>query len=80
MDKNTIRKGVKIVVGFSVGHVVKTLIENNLDPETRLQKAEVAVGSFVLGGIVADHAVSYVDEFITTLTEKKNPEDNPRIP
>lgn len=79
MDKITPRGVVKTVVAFSVGHVIKNLIQNNLEPENRLQRAEVAIGSFVLGGIVADQAVAYVDNFIDALNGKTTPEDTPPV-
>lgn len=54
-EKIAIAKGAaQFVVGFSTGSVIKAVINNNVRPETNLEKAETAVGSYVVGGMVAD--------------------------
>lgn len=58
------KKVVKYIVGISTGWTVGNIITNNTSPQKRRQKAEVFVGSTVIGAMVADQAEDYTDRKI----------------
>lgn len=64
INTNYVKKGVNLVVGFSVGAIVKRIIQNNADPEGKLQEAETFVACIALGGMVAKAATDYTDDKI----------------
>lgn len=74
--KSTVVKTTKIivrtVVGFSAGFVVGNVIGNNTNPESTLQYAEVAIGSAVIGLMVADYAGQYTDRLIDDIVATGN--------
>lgn len=76
---NTIKLVTNIVVTSSVGKVVKQVIAANTDPETRVEQAQVWIGSFAIGGMVAERAYSRTEpqiekvvNFIDKWQESKN--------
>lgn len=72
MDKTTIRKAVKFTVALCVGSVVKNVLQSNIEPETTFQKAEVVVGSYVLGAMIADLAADYAGGWMNTLLDMED--------
>jgi hypothetical protein len=67
------RDGVKTVSRFIVARAtsitVVTLINQNVDPETRMQEAGVFIGAHVLGEMVADSTKPYVDRQIDEIAD-----------
>jgi hypothetical protein len=63
----------KIIAGFvastSVKMVVATAISTYVPTETKTQKAKVAVGTYVLSGIVASRAKQFAHDEIDDLIE-----------
>lgn len=82
MDLTKITKtAVKLVVGGSVSYTVSNAVMNNTTSKNKMQAAEVLVGSFVLGYMVADYAENYaagkvdeVKEWWATTTGKTSTE------
>lgn len=64
---STTKQIATIVVGFSTSGIIKGIIKNNVATETAFEKANVLVGSLVLGGIVADASKTYVETKIDKL-------------
>lgn len=70
MTKTHIAKAVaRFIVGFSAGHVTTSVLRNAVAPQTSIQKAEVIIGSFAIGGIVSDKAGAWTDEQIDSLVD-----------
>lgn len=61
------KRTVNLIVGLSVTKLVNTLIQNNTDPQTATEKVSTAVGSYVVGSMVADAASSYTDAKIDSV-------------
>lgn len=60
--KSYIRPAIQVVVGVTTYAVANAVIKNNTaDPETKAQKATLAIGSYVLAHLVSSTAVKYVD-------------------
>lgn len=60
------------VVTLSVGWTVTEAIKNNTHPEKFHQKVEAAVGGYVLGSLVAEHAGVWTDRQIDSITDRWN--------
>ncbi|MFL6416798.1 MAG: hypothetical protein ACJ74Y_14135 [Bryobacteraceae bacterium] len=73
MSLRITRAGVKTVSRFIVARatsiMVVTVINQNVDPETRLQSASTFIGAHVVGEIVADATHGYVDKQIDELAD-----------
>ena len=75
MTKKDITKAIVCnVVGFSTSFTIANLIRRNLDTDSKLQNAEIWVGSVVVGAMIADRAREFVsteideiDEMITSI-------------
>jgi hypothetical protein len=80
MTKLTLIKTVaNLSVGLSVSKVTKDIISNNTSPENLVDTAEIAVGSLVLGSMVAGQASDYVEtaidkaaSFVQTMKDKRS--------
>jgi hypothetical protein len=57
---STAKNIVKFVVGRSVSGVVVTVLHNNCPVEGKAQKAQLYIGAYVVGSMVADAAVDHV--------------------
>lgn len=70
-SKTTIvRAAIQLAVGVSTYAVTSAVIKNNVsDPDTKAQKAALAVGSYVLGHMVANEAGKYVDASFVEIME-----------
>ena len=55
-NRDIIKESLGFIFGISVGFVVKQIIENNTEPENRIQDAEKYLGAMALG-MVAKEAV-----------------------
>lgn len=53
-----------MVIGSSVGSVIKTLIRQNMVPKNNLQKVELFIASLALGGLVAKQTTASTDQAI----------------
>lgn len=72
MNKTKIAKiVVRWVVGVSVTTTMNQIVANNTVTETAAQKAEIFVGSAVLGAMVADAARKYTDNLVDSVIEIK---------
>lgn len=69
MDKLLVAKRVvSAAVGFSVTKIVSAVIENNIQPSDKpIDRAAIAAGTYVLGGIAADASKKYTDAKIDEL-------------
>ena len=76
MKIETVKNITRAVIGASVWWVVSNIIDNNVSPENRRQKAEVWIGSAAIGWVVAEQTDLYVDRKIDKMFEalekKKN--------
>lgn len=62
-----IKTAVQIAVMLSTTFTVSNAIRNNVVPQSKLQAAELWVGSAVIGALAAEKAVRYVDLSIDTV-------------
>ena len=74
MDKlDIVKKVCGVVVGAGTGILVREVLSNNTSPKNWHETARVAVGSFVIGSIVAEAAKRWTDQQIdkiaTAITE-----------
>ena len=68
--KSIIRPAIQLVVGVTTYAVANAVIKNNTaDPETKAQKATLAIGSYVLAHTVASIAVKHVDARIDSIIQ-----------
>lgn len=75
------RNIVRYIVRGSTYMVVTTAVNTLTDPEDKLDKAKIFVGSNVLAMIVSDYAVDYVDEQIDASLSKEAPvEETAEVP
>lgn len=70
----------QIITTVGVSKVVRDTITNNTDVVTTADAAKVAVGSFVIGGMVAEQAHEHVNRRIDSATawyqNRQNDENN----
>lgn len=76
-DKTAVaRVVVGTVVGFCVTAVVRQVIENNTEPETALESAQIRVGSIACGLMAADLSSQWTSTIINaTVKEWKESQD-----
>lgn len=55
--------------GSSVKFIVTTTIVSLVPAETKIQKAKILVGSYVISGLIADKAKDYIEEDLTEKIE-----------
>lgn len=68
--KSYIRPAIQLVVGVTTYAVANAVIKNNVsEPETKAQKATLAIGSYVLAHQVSSKAVQFVDSRIDSILE-----------
>ena len=68
--KSIIRPAIQLVVGVTTYAVANAVIKNNTaDPETKAQKATLAIGSYVLAHQVSSSAVKYVDARLDSVAQ-----------
>ena len=68
--KSVIRPAIQLVVGITTYAVANAVIKNNTaDPETKAQKATLAIGSYALAHMVSSSAVKYVDARIDSVSK-----------
>lgn len=81
---NLIKAGVGLVSGMATYAVTSAVIRNNVEtPETRLQKATLAVGSYVIGQTVAAKTSQWataktqlvIDSINNATADKKSKDD-----
>jgi len=64
-------------VGLSAGWITTNALRNNVNPESKLQKAEAVVGGIVVGSMVSDAAESYtnrkIDEIVAIFKSDEKP-------
>lgn len=70
LPMTALKLGITAAVSVSVKHVVKGVIEKNVDiPDGRYNKAKLTVGAYVIGAFIADKIVDYADERIDKMIE-----------
>lgn len=68
--QSIIRPAIDLVVGVTTYSVANAVIKNNTaDPETKAQKATLAIGSYVIAQLVSAHAVKHVNARAESLLE-----------
>ena len=68
--KSYIRPAIRTIAGVTSLAVANAVIKNNTaDPETKAQKATLAIGSYVLAHMVSSSAVKYVDARIDSTVQ-----------
>lgn len=77
ITRDHVKTVANFIVGRSVSAVIVTLAHQNATPVTRLQTAELYIGAYVLGSMVAsaaqDHTEKKIDEIAVLVdTVKKN--------
>lgn len=63
------KMAAKFVVGSSVKATVVGVVRHNTTPESRKEEVSIAIGAFVLGSMVADHAKVYTGQRIDHLVK-----------
>lgn len=63
------KKAVSLTVMAGVSKIVHDIIANNVDMEKSHHKVTVPVASFALGGMAADAASEYTDNFIDEIAD-----------
>lgn len=79
MDNLKATKAVtKLIVGLGASKITHTIIKNNVQPTTVIDKITVAAASVVLGSMVAtrsqEHTEKKIDEFVASWNEFKETE------
>jgi hypothetical protein len=70
MNKLALAKAAStLVVGTSVGSVVRNLLKNQLTADTQLGEVQLKVGTWILGAMVAGQATDWSLSKINGLTE-----------
>jgi hypothetical protein len=70
IDKIRIAKGVAtFIVGAGTTKIVKSIIQNNTDPEKLVDRVEIAAASVVIGAMAADATRRYTDNMIDELVK-----------
>ena len=64
-----VKFAVSGIVGIGTTKIVRTIIDNNIEPETTKDKVTVGAASIVVGMAAADYTKSYTD---TTIDEIVN--------
>lgn len=68
MTKTQIAKNVaNIVVGSSVYWTTRTVIRNNVLPQTRIQKAKAEIGGIVAGTVAVEYSDRWTDKKIDSI-------------
>lgn len=75
-----LRYGIQLAAGLGVSKVTKDIITNNTTVETTTDKVEVAVGSAVLGMMVADAASEYVTRRLDSIFGSKDNTEETETP
>lgn len=77
-DQFVVIRGIaKFVVTRSVSGVIVTALHNNNPIISRSQEIQVYIGAYVVGAMVADKAVDYVDQkIVSTCVFMKEFKDN----
>ena len=60
---------VSTVVGIGTTKIVRTIINNNIEPETTKDQITVTTASVVIGMMAADATKSYTDSMIDQVTD-----------
>lgn len=62
------KAGLGLVIGSGVGTIVKTIIQNHVQPETKIQKLTVFLGRHAIQSVAAhvvnDHVEKQLDKLI----------------
>jgi phosphate/sulfate permease len=76
--RETTKLVVSTIVGFSTSFTVASVLKNNVQPKSKLQEAEVWIGSTATGLLVADMTQKSTDKYVDTIFDifegkKENP-------
>lgn len=79
----TIKFAVQIIAGLGVSKIVNDIISNNTTVVTTVDQVRVAVGSLVIGSMVADtlakHVDTRVDEIAAWNEKRKAEQEKPEV-
>lgn len=67
--KAVIKKTVSVVVGIGVGHIVKSIIEKNVECENVAQTVTVSAASMAIGYAAAEAVSVHTDSLIDEIEE-----------
>lgn len=77
---NVAKWTAKIAVSSSVSKVIHDVIDANVAAETRLDKAQIWIGSIVLATVGSSAALNHIEEMVnesnTRVAEMKSEKDN----
>lgn len=59
----------KVVVSSSVSKVIHDVIDANVSAETRLDQAQIWLGSIVLATVTASASLDHLEEMLTSSTD-----------
>lgn len=69
ITRDHVKTVARFIVARSVSGVIVTIAHQNITTETKLQTAELYVGAYVLGSMVADAAKDHTDKKIDDVAE-----------
>lgn len=58
------KTAANLAVTFGASKIIKTIIHNNVQPETLIDQITVTAGSIAIGGLVAEASANYTDRRI----------------
>lgn len=77
MDLDSTKFIVRTVASFCVGGTVTMLIKQNVIPETKFKKTELAIGTTTIGLMVSEqvgqHTDRWIDEIASMFETKRDP-------
>lgn len=73
------KKAVSVAVGFGASAIAHQIIANNVVIEKPHQKVTIPLASAAIGGVVADAAQDYTDNFIDEAAALWNEHIRPRL-
>ena len=81
-DVSFVKFVVSQAAGLSSAYIVKSIIANNVSPETKVDVAKTLLGSFAIGGMVSQHVMQntkerldHIEEVYNNFVEQKTAEE-----
>lgn len=69
ITRDHVKTVANFIVARSVSAVIVTIAHQNITPVTRLQTAELYIGAYVLGSMVAGHAQDHTEKKIDEVAD-----------
>ena len=70
---------VRFIVAGGTNQIIKAIVTNNVEPENTKEKIQVAAGTLVVSGMVAEAARSYTDDKIEKAFKFYDEQIKPRL-